>query len=595
MSSLFPTNWKILFLPVFLIISSLFLACGPMPPQVSVEGEMTEIDSVEPQNLAEETPEAIVRQALARPKIELTEDIMFKILVAEVAGQRGDIKIAVENYMELAKSTRDPLVIERATRIAVYARDDEAAFEAAKLWSDVDPGNTDAQQVLTVMSLRRGNIEMALFHLEKILNQSQGKMEQKLWMIANFLGREDDQVAVMELMERLMGNHMHDANALYAYAHVASRLGDIEKAQSLLEQVLILKPGNEAAIMTYISILQRQGNTNQALSWLEDAMKDAKDDFTLRMVYARLLADAKRFDDARRQFEILLAQAPDNTDVIYALGLLFLQNNRLKQAQDKFTHLVTLKKRVFDANYYLGRIAEERDTLDQASNYYQGVHGGENYLDAGIRLAFILARQGDVEKALTSIRSIKLPPNTNRLLVIQAEGEILTAEKRYDEAKALFDREIENNPHPDLLYSRAMLAEKMNRMDILEADLKQIIEKDPENASALNALGYTLAVRTVRYEEAYGYVKRAYDISPEDFYILDSMGWVLYRLGRLEEAADYLRRALLLRNDPEIAAHLGEVLWVMGEKQEAKEIWDTALKATPDDNRLLKVIERFTP
>ena len=179
--------------------------------------------------------------------------------------------------------------------------------------------------------------------------------------------------------------------------------------------------------------------------------------------------------------------------------------------------------------------------------------------------------------------------------MIQAEGEILTNEKRYEEAMTLFDSEINENPHPDLLYSRAMLAEKMGRLDILEADLKRILEDDPDNATALNALGYTLADRTDRYEEAYDYIKRAYEQSPGDFYILDSMGWVLYRLGRLDEAVDFLQQALELRNDPEIAAHLGEVLWVMGDKEAARDVWDTALQATPADDRLLKVIERFQP
>ncbi|MEM7026703.1 MAG: tetratricopeptide repeat protein [Pseudomonadota bacterium] len=591
---------RLLRLTAFLSMLAIFSACSTIPADKPDEESqvITETETVEPQVKVEqplvlEQPEP--RQLPPRPEIDLTEDILFKVLVAEVAGQRGEINIAVENYMELARETRDPVVIERATRIAVYARDDAAAFEAAKLWAEIDPENTDAQQVLAVMSLRKGNMEKAQFHLEKILARSQGNMDQKLWMIANFLGREEDQPAVIELMERLMANHMSDADALYAYAHVAARLGDTEKSRSLLEQVLIIKPGNEAAVMTYLSLLQRSGETNEAITWLEEALKNTEDDFNLRMAYARLLTDSKRFDDARRQFEILLVQAPNNIDVIYALGLLYLQNNRLEQAEEKFLRLTELKKKTFDANYYLGRIAEERNTFEEASDYYQGVHGGENYLDARIRLSLILAKQGEVEKALTNIRSIQQVSNTEQLILIQAEGEILLAEKRYDEAMQLFDKSIADNPHPDLLYSRAMLAEKMSRLDILEADLKQILDKDPDNATALNALGYTLADRTERFEEAYDYIKRAHELSPDDFYILDSMGWVLYRLGRLDEAVDYLRQALALRNDPEIAAHLGEVLWVMGDKSAAKEVWDTALQATPQDDRLLKVIERFLP
>ncbi len=590
------SNYKVLSnLPVILLVL-LLGACTTLPQDSSTTDSTEpalELDTIEPTTVAkpEPVPERILPK---RPKIELTEDILFKILLAEIAGQRGKIEIAVDNYMDLARSTRDPLVIERATRISVYARDDESAYEAATLWAEVDPKNPDAHQVLTVMTLRQGNIDQALSHLEIVLEASHGNFDQKLWMIANFLGREDDQAAVLKLMERLMENHMDDPDAMFAFAHVTARMGDLDRSEDLLERVLELKPGNDAAAMTYLSLLQKKGKINKALDWTEATLKNKEDDFNLRMAYARLLTEAKRFDDARRQFEILSVQGPNNVDVLFALGLLYLQTNRLDDAEKYFLRLAKLKKRVFDSNYYLGRIAEEKDELEKASDLYQGVHGGENYLDARIRMSLILAKQGNVDKALENIRNIQ-NADANRLILIQAEGEILVNAERYQEAMDFFDKAIEQQSHPDILYSRAMLAEKMGRMDILETDLTKIIEEDANNATALNALGYTLADRTDRYEEAYGYVKRAYELSPGDFYILDSMGWVLYRLGRLDEAVEYLQKALEMRNDPEIAAHLGEVLWVMGNKQAAKEIWDTALKDTPTDDRLLDVIKRFKP
>jgi len=587
--SIYKTLFK---LPVFLLVFSV-VACTTVPQ------EKASIENVEPTKEVEAVatkPEPIPERVLPeRPKIELTEEILFKILLAEIAGQRGKIDVAVDNYLDLAKSTRDPVVIERATRISVYARNNESAYEAASLWVEVDPMNPDAHQVLTVMTLREGNIDQALHHLEIILENSHGQFDQKLWMIANFLGREDDQAAVLQLMERVMENHMDDAEAMFAFAHVTARMGDMERSQDLLERVLELKPDNNAAAMTYLALLQKKGESNKALEWIESALEDKEDDFNMRMAYARLLTEAKRFDDARLQFEILSEQAPNNVDVIYALGLLYLQTNRLDEAEKYFLRLTGLKKRVFDANYYLARIAEEKDQLDKASDLYQGVHGGENYLDARIRLSLLLAKQGNVDKALSNIRSIQKSKGSSRLILIQAEGEILINAKRYQEAMDFFNGAIEEKSHADILYSRAMLAEKMGRMDLLETDLKTILEEDANNATALNALGYTLADRTDRYEEAYGYIQRAYELSPSDFYILDSMGWVLYRLGRLDEAVEYLQKAIKLRNDPEIAAHLGEVLWVRGDRQAAKDIWDTALKDTPTDDRLLDVIKRFKP
>ncbi|MEM6998721.1 MAG: tetratricopeptide repeat protein [Pseudomonadota bacterium] len=575
------------------IVVALFLgACANVPNQ-SISDQIDE--SAANTGKGPESITEAERILPKRPDIELTEDILFKVLLAEIAGQRGKIDIAVENYLDLARTTRDPVVVERATRVAIYARDNEAAYEAAQLWLELDPESPDAHQVLTVMTIRRGDVEQALHHLEVILKAYKGNLDQKIWMIANFLEREEDQATVMQLMERLMENHSSDVDAMYAFANISARMGNIERAKDLLRQLLEIKSENEAAALNYIALLQKTGETNKAIEWVEAALKKRKENFNLRIAYARLLTEVKRFDDAREQFNKLVIKEPNNIDVLYALGLLNLQINNLDEAEKHFRQLTKLKKRVFDSNYYLGRIAEERKELDEASDLYQGVHGGENYFDARVRLSLILAKQGEIQKALTNIRSIQKTKGINRLIVVQAEGEILTEQKRYQEAMSVFDKAIKEESHPDLLYSRAMLAEKIDRLDILEADLKAILSEDADNATALNALGYTLADRTNRYEEAYDYIKRAYELSPDDFYILDSMGWVLYRMGRLDEAVGYLQKALELRNDPEIAAHLGEVFWVMGNKKAAKDVWDTALKGTPTDDRLLEVIERFKP
>ncbi|MEE8320312.1 MAG: tetratricopeptide repeat protein [Gammaproteobacteria bacterium] len=530
-----------------------------------------------------------------RPRIELTEEILFKLLLAEVAGQRGRFDIAVENYLDLAHSTRDPKVVERATRIAVFARNNEAAQEAAILWVELDPQNPDAHQILAVMALRGGKTEEALEHLEIIIEESEGMMGQKLWMIANFLGRDQDRQMVIDVMQQLMEDHQDDAEALFAYAQVAARLDDLQRSHELLEQALALKPEDNNISRAYVGLLQKQGKINEAIVWLEEVLHNREDDFSLRHAYARLLTDAKRFDEARRQFEILAVQAPNNTDILYALGLLYLQANRLDDASAYFSRLLKLKKNVNEANYYLGRIAEEKNELVEAGDWYQGVHEGENYFDARVRLSMLLTKQGKVDEGLEHIRDIQTTSQSDKNILIQAEGEILTEAKRFDEAMAVYDKALADKSDPDLLYSRAMLAEKMGRLDLLERDLSAILKDDPDNAQALNALGYTLADRTDRYQEAYELIKRALELNPDDFYILDSMGWVLYRLGKLDEAVEHLRKALELRNDPEIAAHLGEVLWVIGDKQAARKIWDTALQDTPEDARLLKVINRFNP
>ncbi|MBI2993890.1 MAG: tetratricopeptide repeat protein [Gammaproteobacteria bacterium] len=565
-------------------------ACAPVPPR-DAPAEAAGPDTMStPLVIEDERPEPV------RPKIELTEDILYKLLVAEFAGQEGQLGLAVGNYLELARSTRDPKVVERATRIAVYARDVVAATEAAQLWVELDPHNPDPHQVLAVMSLRDGDSERAMEHLQNILDHSRGDLDQKLLMIASLLSREQDKELVLSLMERLVGTRGDDPEALYALAHVTARLGELDRSEELLRKTLDLDPDNDNAGLSYITILQRQERTNDALTWLEGALSRRKDnDFNLRIAYARLLTDVKRFDEARRQFEILAEAAPNNTDVLYALGLLNLQGNRLEAAESNFQGLAETEEHGDDARYYLGRIAEEHKNYDRASVWYEGVQQGENYFDAQVRIGLLMAKQGRIEDARAHLKSVRSQGEKERAILTQAEGELLTEQDRYGEAMAVFDEALSRGYNADLLYARAMLAEKMDRLDILESDLREILTEEPEHAQALNALGYTLADRTDRYQEAYELIKRALELNPGDFYILDSMGWVLYRLGRLDEAADYLRRAIALRPDPEIAAHLGEVLWVRGDRDAARQIWDTALKATPDDAILRDVIKRFNP
>jgi len=575
-----------------LFCTLLVTGCTTLPDQSAT------VDSNATQQITTSSPENVLPgdRNPPRPDIELTEDILYKLLVAEVAGQRGQLDIAVKNYLELARQTRDPEIASRATRIAVYARDDEAAYQAARIWVELDPENSDAHQVLAVMAVRDGDLEQAMNHFQYILHNAGGVIDQKLWIIANLLSKEEDQEVARQVMDQLMQDHQDDPDALYAYAHVMSRLNDDEKSLQILEKVLELVPDNVNANISYVSLLQKTDRTSEAIAWLEKTLqKNTEDNFNLRLYYARLLTDQKRFDDARRQFELLVSEAPNNVDVLYALGLLNLQNNRLDEAQTYFERLSSLGEQSSEANYYLGRIAEEKGELEKAADWYQNLQDGSNYFDAQVRLALIYARQKDIEAAREQLHSIKADNLEQKNIIIQAEGELLVEEKRFQDAMAVYNTALTQSSDPDLLYSRAMLAEKMGRLDILERDLQTILEQDPNHAQALNALGYTLADRTNRYQEAYTYIKKALELKPDDFYILDSMGWVLYRMGRLEESIEFLNRALKQRRDPEIAAHLGEVLWVKGDRAAAREIWEAALQETPEDSRLLDVIKRFSP
>ena len=524
---------------------------------------------------------------------EFTKNELYRLLVAEFAAKRDDMPRAVREYISVAASSRDVAVAERAVRLAMNAGDEAGSLEAARIWSSLSPDNSQAIQVYGALLMRAGKLDAAVAQFESIVTDS--GPEVGFDTVSELLSRERDKKSAMQAMARLTAPFQGNPHALYAFAKLAARAGELEQATELLEELLKLEPEHEKGVVFYARILQRTGNITAALATLERSLESNQDSSAVRMTYARLLVDAKHYDEARRQFEVLTEQAPDNVDVRYALGLLLLQTNHPQEAKVHFEFLTDSPERRITAYYYLGQIAETADDLEAARLAYSRVDRGEHFINAHIRIAVILARSGETEKARQHLDGIPRQDAEQDIRIYRAEAEILSRNDQLDEAMDVYDRALEEYAgQNDLLYARAMLAEKLDRLDILERDLRAILAEKPDHAEALNALGFTLADRTDRYDEALVLLERALELKPDDFYVIDSMGWVLYRVGRLEEAIQYLRRAFSISEDPEVAAHLGEVLWVMGRKDAAREIWDTALQTTPDDEMLLEVIKRFS-
>ena len=537
------------------------------------------------------------RQPVAPPaSFEYEEDPYYRLLIAEFAGQRGHMEVAVEHYLALAKSLHDAALAKRATRIAVFARDDAAALNAAQVWVDLEPEDMEARQIIAAMFIRHGDAVAALGHLEYVLANEGEESGNRLRMIANLLGREEDRITALVVMEQLVQKVGDNIDALLAYALLSIRAEHLDKARDAMNRIVKHTELSSNVAMAYLAVLQKQDKLPEAIDWLEHMLSLNPEQFGLRLILARLLADANRYEEARVQFTLLTEEQPDNTDIIFALALLSLQASRSDDAETYFKKLLVLETREDEAYFYLGQIAESRDQLDIAITHYRAMTGGANYFAAQLRLALALSASGNVEDGLEHLSNVTVQDDEQGLNLVRARGEMLTEHDRFDEAMAAYDKALAGDVYnTELLYTRAMLAEKMGRIDVLERDLRTIISEEPENAQALNALGYTLADRTERYEEALALINQALELTPDDFYILDSMGWVLYRLGRLEEAVEYLEKAREIRNDPEVAAHLGEVLWVMGDQDGARDVWESALRDTPNDKKLLDVIKRLTP
>jgi len=528
---------------------------------------------------------------------ELNTRLIEKLLVAEIAGQRGMLKTAVRYYVEAAKLSRDPQIAERAARIAVYARETSKALEAARLWVELSPMNLDARQVLSALLVRNGKTDEALSHFEAVIADGDQDEQKGYLLITSLLSKEQDKMAALKVMAKLVAKRQNSVHAHYAYSHLALLVGEYQKAEKGIHKALELKPGWVQAQILLVNILSRQGRDKEALAHLDQVVSDNSDDHSLRLFYARKLVDAKRLVEAREQFSKLIDTDNEDAqaDALYALGLLSLQLGDRDDAEDYFKKLVDIGKRANEANYYLGQMAEREEEYPRAIEYYSQVQYGDHNIDAQIRIAVLIAKTGKVEQARQSLQSIDTKTSDVSLRVFLAEGEILRNSKQFQKAFDLYTEALAELPdNIELLYARALTAEKVGLLDVTIQDLQEIIERQPNNAQALNALGYTLVDRTDRVADGVKLVERAYKLNTNDPAITDSMGWAYYRIGRHKEALGLLRKAFSMNNDAEIAAHLGEVLWVSGDQHGAKEVWDAALRETPEHRVLLDVINRFT-
>lgn len=521
-------------------------------------------------------------------------DLVYLLMLAEMAAQKGELAISVQSYLKAANTSDDPAIAERATRVASFARDYPSAMKAAERWAELQPTNLDVHHSLVILYLRNKQLDKAVDAVDLVLMLTAKSKIQGFGHLVALLNNETDKQAVLALMDRVVSNYKNNAHAHFAYARLAFQSEKYAPARAQVEEAINIEPDYEAARSLLARIQMVQGETDAALGTMRKLVDENPKSTTHRAAYARLLAVAKRYDDALQQFQQVLKASPDNSDIIYAIALLTLEQRKFKMSEKYFRQLIAKHKRVYESYFYLGNIAENRKKFPEAIAWYKQVQHGQNKIDAGVRVTRLLARQGKINDARAYLQSMHTQdPNLSiRLYVVEID--ILTAAGNNEEAMKVANNSLERfKENPDLLYARSLLAEKMDKLDIAEADLKKILATDPENVHALNALGYTLADRTERLQEAYGYIQQALKLAPEEPAVLDSMGWVLYRMGRSREAIGYLRQALKIMQDDEIAAHLGEVLWATGLKKEATEVWNKALEAKPNSIHIKDVLKRF--
>lgn len=536
------------------------------------------------------------------PESELTPEVLYKILVGDVALQRGEPEIAARAYFEAARDSDDAQLARRATEVALFARQRSLALEAARLWQKLDPDSDRAKQMASTLAQPGPTGSDLRAELERLLANAasnRSMLGDAFLQLNRALSMQEDKTAVFRLVIDLAKPYPTIAEAQLAVALAGYNTGlkDLEIAALSVraaDRALELRPGWERAALLKADILAK-GSPDAAIRYLQEFMAANPRSRAAAGALAELLLEQKRYADARAVFQRLLDDDPSAREMQFAVAAISMQMKDYATAERLFQGLQAAGYGEPGAvAFYLAQIAEETKRYDEAIARYSEVTTGDRAWFAKLRIAAMLARKGQIDEARRYLGSLPISGKQEEVEVNQAEAQLLRDAGDYRAAYAVLAKALVAQPESaDLLYDIAMVAEKLDRIDEVESRLKRLIDLTPDNAQALNALGYTLVDRTPRTEEGLKLIEKAHAISPEDPFILDSMGWAYFRMGNIDESEKYLRRALALHPDPEIAAHLGEVLWAKGERDRANDIWQSQLKETPDNPVLLETVRRF--
>jgi tetratricopeptide (TPR) repeat protein len=529
------------------------------------------------------------------PQQTLTDDLVFDILLAEIAGQRGAMDTSVPHYLQAALNAQDPRVAERAVQIASFAKDYDAAERAAHRWVELDPDSIDARKALIALALHSGDKDEVITQLDYLLALTDDT-EDGYSLATTILVREEDKAAALEAMEKLVAHNPDNPHAWMAFSRVAVAAEQLDQALEAVDKALAVSPDLQSAILVKAQILVRMERKAEATQLLADAVDKYPENTHLHFAYGRMLLDGEDLEGARSQFAMVVKLEPDNPDGLYSLALLELETGQYKAGENHLKQLIELDEGVQNAYYYLGYAALKQGNDAAALDWYKKVESGDYWSQAQLRVAEILVRQGNVEAMQNHMRLLRQKDPAQSVTYYLLEGQVLSDAELYKDAFELYGEALQASPdNGDLLYAHSLAAERLGKLKIAERNMRRILELDPDNVRTLNALGYTLADRTDRYEEALVYINRAYAQKPDDPAIIDSLGWVHFRLGNLDEARRHLQRAWDLSKDSEIGAHLGEVMWAQGDRDAARAIWETSRQSSPDNPMLLEVINRYTP
>ncbi len=537
----------------------------------------------------------------ALPGIPLSVDLMFRYLSAELAHQRGQAFAAYSTMLSIAQAAGDPRLARRAAEIAIAGSLPTQALKAAKLWQELAPRSEEAAQVLVSLQLVHGRQEDAKQALAQQLAASPpAQLPQAIATVQRMLSRIPDKAKAMALMRELLEPYRESLDARLALAQFAMVSGDRAAAQREVREAVTKFPKSELAVLVLAQIIDNKQEAAKVLAEFLQRNPKARD---VRLAYARMLFEQSKMTEAKKEFKTLIQQMPNDQTALYALGLMSVQAGDLTDAETYLSGYIRSLNgqpdRERDATQplmVLTQLAEDRGDLKAALTWLDMVDtlGQPGQLGTTIKRAQLQAKDGKVDEALQMLAAADVESDDDRVRLILSESQLLRDAGRIPDAVKLLAEALESLPNNvDLLYEYSLVTEKNEQFDEMERVLRRIIQIAPDNHHAYNALGYSFADRNIRLQEAYDLIKVASTLAPDDPYIMDSLGWVEFRLGRLEKAEEILRRAYGIKQDAEIAVHLGEVLWMRGREEEAKKFWRNASGKDPKNETLKGTLQRL--
>ena len=577
----------------YIILSGLLLtACAHAPVQKLAEQTAQPLKQFEQADPAGQE----VKDIRVFPNVELTDELLYQFLLSEIAYQRGETDVAVNASSSLASKTRDPRVTMRAAQLAMESGQIDRAIDAIKLWREVEPTSTIARRMLSSVLLRAGKFDEARTELASMLQEDAANAGSTFIHLYRVMFAYPDKTAALQLMRDLAQPYPDMAEAHWAVAQLAQTTGDEKLALTEAKQTSNLRPDWDMAASVEAMVLQKNA-PQEGLDRLKNYLDKFPDAHEIRMQYARALLDQKQYKLSRDEFQHLASVNPDSSEMSFAIAMISLQMQDYQDAEDQLKLALSKGKKDQDTvRYYLGQLGEAKKNEAEAIANYRQVNGGEYQFSAQIRIAYLLNKGGDLAAAIQHLHQVQAINNQQRAQLIMVESRFLLDAKQHAEAYHVLQQGLKKLPNnPDLLYETAMVAERTGKSDVSEKLLRKLIQIKPNDAQAYNALGFSLLERNERITEAVSLVEKALQLAPEDTAIIDSVGWGYYRSGQLDESIKLLRRAYANTPDPEIAAHLGEVLWAHGDKDEAKKVWQDSLRENADNAQLQAVIRKFIP